>query len=94
MHVEPVRRKGDSAGAVTTVARTLNTTLERAWTAGFLPEPPLEPDLLVGEALHAVQPVYQEVLGQAFGVLSQEDQRSLERILGEPLVRIEALERS
>lgn len=45
-------------------------------------------------ALHAVQPVYQEVLGQAFGVLSQEDQRSLERILGELLVRIEALERS
>lgn len=45
-------------------------------------------------ALHAVQPVYQEILQQAFSVLSHDDQAVLDRILNELLIRIETLERS
>jgi DNA-binding MarR family transcriptional regulator len=97
------KRSTDIAGYFGHSPRTVTQAIDALEAAGHVRRGPvpgdrraklieITPDGL--QALHAVQPIYQEVLKQAFAVLPEDDLAALNRILDDLLARIETLERS
>lgn len=97
------KRSTDIAGYFGHSPRTVTQAIDALEAAGHVRRGPVPGDRRAKmveitpaglNALHAVQPLYQEVLKEAFGALAEDDLAALDRILIDLLARIEALERS
>jgi DNA-binding MarR family transcriptional regulator len=96
------KRSTDIAGYFGHSPRTVTQAIDALEAAGHVRRAPVPGDRRAKlieitpsglEALHAVQPVYQSLLEDAFGALAPDDLAALDRLLDILLSRIEALER-
>ncbi len=96
------KRSTDIAGYFGHSPRTVTQAIDALEVAGHVRRAPVPGDRRAKlieitpagrAALHAVQPVYQSVLEDAFGALAPEDLAALDRLLDDLLARIETLER-
>lgn len=96
------KRSTDIAGYFGHSPRTVTQAIDALEAAGHVRRAPVPGDRRAKlieitpsglEALHAVQPVYQSLLEDAFGALAPDDLAALDRLLDILLSRIETLER-
>jgi len=97
------KRSTDIAGYFGHSPRTVTQAIDALEAAGHVRRAPVPGDRRAklieitqagAAALHAVQPVYQAVLEDAFGALPPDDLARLDRLLNNLLARIETLERT